>query len=182
MHAIFIHSLGGNSDETFFPWVRAELQKSGYQTSAPELPSPDDPTREGWVEAVMKVYDPHQETIFVGRSLGGSLIPSVLEREGVKAKAAFSICAPFTDLGWKSMMRFFSSPQPDFAKAKASVNHYQHWYSDNDPYPSITDAKLYQKRLGGELRIFPGYQHFWNTEFPELVEAIQKTVAMKKTP
>ena len=116
MHrVIFIHGTGGDSEEAFFPWAREELKKLGLQTSAPELPSTMEPDREGWIEAVLDVYNPKEETIFVGRSLGGSLIPYLLELEQVKAKAAISIAAPVNNLGWSNLVDFFSE-SPDFEK------------------------------------------------------------------
>jgi len=171
-HVIFIHGTGGNGDEAFFPWTRIQLEKLGYKTSAPDLPSTMEPDRDACIESILELYSAQEDTIFIGRSSGGSLIPHLLERDHVNALAAFSIAAPINDLGWDNLRSFFSV-EADFEKAKQSVKHYFHWYSDDDPYVSIEHGKKFQQILGGELRIFPGYHHFLNEEFPELVEAVQ---------
>lgn len=171
MHIIFLHGTGGTADETFFPWTRAELEMLGHHTSAPDLPSASEPDREGWIEAVLDVYDPDQETAFVGRSLGGTLIPFLLERDDIKAKAALLIAAPINHLGWDNIKPFFSG-EADFEKAKKSCDHFFHWYSDDDPHVPVEQGKQFQELLGGEFRLFEGYSHFYNEEFPELVETI----------
>jgi predicted alpha/beta hydrolase family esterase len=171
MHCIFIHSTGGNPEEAFLPWVRARLEEKGIKTSAPILPSSEWPDREGWKQAVLSVYDPQQETILVGRSLGGTLIPHVLEN--IQVKATFSLAAPINHLGWENLMDFFSKG-PDYMAARKHVEHYEHWYSDDDPYVDLEQGKEFQELLGGEFRVFKGYSHFYNTEFPELLQSIQK--------
>lgn len=175
MHCIFIHGTGGNPEEAFFPWCREELERLGLFSSAPELPSSMKPDRNAWIEAVLEVYDPKQETLFVGRSSGGTLIPYLLELDGVRARAAISIAAPYDDLGWENLKDFFSL-QPDFEKAKQSVQKYFHWYSDDDPYIPVEHGLKFQELLGGKFRLFKGYSHFFNKEFPELVEVIANEV------
>jgi predicted alpha/beta hydrolase family esterase len=147
------------------------LEEQGIRTSAPFLPSSEWPDREGWKQAVLNVYDPQKETILVGRSLGGTLIPYVLE--DIQVKAAISIAAPINHLGWENLMDFFSE-EPDYTTAREHVEHYEHWYSDDDPYVALEHGKAFQKLLGGELQVFKGYSHFYNTEFPELLQSIQK--------
>ena len=51
---------------------------------------------------------------------------------------------------------------------------YSHWYSDDDPFVPLTHGEDFQKYLGGEFRTFKGYSHFYNVEFPELVDSIKK--------
>jgi len=75
MHIIFLHGTGGTPDEAFFPWCRNELEKAGHRTSAPAFPSAAEPDREGWIAVVRDLYQADEETVFVGRSLGGTLIP-----------------------------------------------------------------------------------------------------------
>lgn len=175
MHCIFIHGTGGDAKETFFPWTRSELEKLGHKSSAPDLPSSSDPIRDDWIETILDLYDPKEDTVFIGRSLGGSLIPYLLERDDVKAKAAFSIAAPLNNLGWENLVNFFSK-EPDFEAAGKSAEYYYHWNSDDDPHVPLDHGEKFQKLLGGELRVFHGYSHFYNEEFPELVEAIKNIV------
>lgn len=171
MHCIFIHSTGGNPEETFFPWTRAQLEAKGIRTSAPALPSSEWPDREGWKQAVLELIMPEEQTVLIGRSLGGTLIPYVAEQ--VPLLGAISLAAPSNHLGWENLMDFFSE-EPDYVRARANVQHFFHWYSDDDPYVPVEQGKELQALLGGEFRLFPGYSHFYNTEFPELVATIEK--------
>lgn len=173
MHIIFIHGTGGDAHDPFFDWCRAELEKLGHSTSALHLPSTMEPDRLGWIAGVVDEYSYEDETVFVGRSLGGSLIPYLLERDDVQARAAFLIAAPITNLGWENLKHFFEVG-PDFEKAKASCEQFFHWYSDDDPHVPVAHAEAFEQQLGGELRLFKGYSHFYNEEFPELIESIEK--------
>lgn len=173
MHCIFLHGTGGTPDEAFFPWTRKELEKKGHKTSAPIFPSAEFPDREGWIEAVREIYDPEEKTVFIGRSLGGTLIPYLLEQEDFQAHISISIAAPLNHLGWDNLMDFFSEAM-DFEKAKASCEHFYHWYSDDDPYVPLDHGTKFQELLGGEYRVFEDYSHFYNLEFPEIVETLEK--------
>ena len=150
----------------------------GIKTSAPDLPSTLEPDREAWIDAVLKLYNPKDKTIFVGRSLGGSLIPYLLELDNVRAKAAISIAAPIDNLGWPNLVNFFSRPV-DFAKAKKAAGKYYHWYSDDDPYIPLEHGLKYQSQLGGKFKVFPGRSHFYDEEFPELLDLIKDIYGLK---
>lgn len=173
MHIIFLHSTGGDPQESFFPWAKAELEKLGHQVSCPAFPNSIEPNPLVAVPLVMDVYDPSQETVFIGRSSGGTLIPHVLMQESVKAELCISLAAPFENIGWDNLNKLFAH-QPDYEKARSSVDQYLHWYSDDDPYVPLDHADQFQEVLGGDIRVFKAYSHFYNEEFSELIEEIQK--------
>lgn len=173
MHILFIHGTGGDSHDPFFDWCRAELEALGHSTAAPNLPSTNEPDRLGWIAGVIDEISPDDELIFVGRSLGGSLIPYLLERDDIQARAAFSIAAPIDDLGWKNLEDFFDDA-PNYEKAASSCEQYFHWYSDDDPYVPLDHGERFKKLLGGEMKVFHQYSHFYNETFPELIEAVSK--------
>ncbi|MDF2378929.1 MAG: alpha/beta hydrolase [Candidatus Gracilibacteria bacterium] len=172
MHIIFIHGTGGDSHDPFFDWTRKELEKLGHTTAAPNLPSTMEPDRMGWISGVMNEYSNDNKTVFIGRSLGGSLIPYLLENDGVHAHAAISIAAPITHLGWDNLKSFFDT-SVDYKKAKASCEQFFHWYSDDDPHVPLEQGQELQTLLGGEYRVFKGYSHFYNQTFPEIIEVIE---------
>ncbi len=64
MHCIFIHSTGGNPQETFFPWARAQLEAKGIRTSAPSLPSSEWPDREGWKLDELRTEEGQLDEVF----------------------------------------------------------------------------------------------------------------------
>ncbi len=172
MHIIFIHGTGGNPDEAFFPWCRKELEKLGHRTSAPLSPCVMDPDPLSWCETLMDIYDPHEETVFVGRSSGGNILNFMLEKPEVTAKLAIALATPFDDLGWDNLKKLFIR-EPDYEAVKHSVEQYEHWYSDDDPHVPLDHVPHFHKLIGGNLREFKGYSHFYNEEFPELIKVIQ---------
>lgn len=172
MHILFLHSTGGNPDEAFFPWSRHELERLGHKVSIPDFPNSMEPNPEIAIPLVLEAFDPDEKTVLIGRSSGGTLIPHILQQEGIQVALAVSVAAPFDDLGWDNLQQLFKRT-PNFGEAKASCQQYYHWYSDDDPYVPLEHAKHFQELLGGEIRVFQGYSHFYNETFPELLELIK---------
>lgn len=173
MNVFFLHGTGGNPGEAFFPWCRKQLEEKGYTTFAPQSPCIIEPNPKEWIETLRQQYEPKEKTILVGRSSGGNIIHSFLQEPDISVDVAISIAAPFDDLGWPNLKKLFQEPY-NFESIKKSARSYHHWYSDDDPFVPLVHGDQFQKQIGGELRIFPEYSHFYNIEFPELIELIEK--------
>jgi len=77
---ILLHGYTGSPQKNFFPWLKAELEKRGYEVTAPSLPNTDDPIVKDQVEFVLKNIDFDENTILIGHSLGGVSALKILEK------------------------------------------------------------------------------------------------------
>jgi predicted alpha/beta hydrolase family esterase len=88
--AIIIHGTYGNPDENWFPWLKTELEKIGYQVYAPIFPTPENQNLEAWLKVIGDLHNNiGAKTIFIGHSVGASFILSILESLDLPVRAAF---------------------------------------------------------------------------------------------
>lgn len=78
--AIIVHGWTGSSTSDFFPWVKEELEKKGYEVIVPNMPDTDNPKIEKWVPYLAQVINEVQESdILIGHSMGCQTILRFLE-------------------------------------------------------------------------------------------------------
>ena len=78
-NAIIFHGTGNNPNSTWHPYIKAELEKLGYQVNVPQLPNAENPKIETWLNFALKECHFDQETVLIGHSAGVPLILSILE-------------------------------------------------------------------------------------------------------
>ncbi len=184
-NALILHGAGNNSEGNWFPWLKGELVKIGYQVFSPDLPHTDNPKLEEWLEAVKKTgFQFNEESVLIGHSCGGTLILSLLERlpKTVKIKRAILVAAPLD----KGVVKEYWLLKEDlcqdfynFEKIRNSCNEFILIYSQNDPYDcGERHGKVLEEELSGKLLIMKDQGHF-NLEvsqdykqFPKLLEII----------
>ena len=85
---ILIHGLGGHPQESWFPWLKQELEKHDHKVEVPQLPSSHKPQLKEWLITIEEM-NLSEEDILIGHSLG---VPTVLHLlEAHQAKAAFLV-------------------------------------------------------------------------------------------
>ena len=186
MNFILIHGIYGNPEETWFPWLRKELEKSGHEVIVPKFPTPIGQTLENWLK-IMKRYDDkiNQDTILIGHSLGAAFILNYLEQADKEVRAAVLVAGYHENIenGFKKLNEEFVGKK--FAWPRIAENCGQFFVigSDNDEYipEDVTrrlafklDAELHIIKNGGHLNRKSGYD-----KFPELLEIIQHLINSK---
>lgn len=184
-NAFIFHGTEGHPGENWFPWLKQELEKEGYEVFVPQFPSPPVVPAEidKWFDT-LKNYEQHinEDTIIIGHSLGGVFTLRVLEKLKHSVKAAFFVGTPIGVLpilnydrdnsfsgfsfGWKSIVN------------KAS--HFAVFQSDDDPYVSLENGKELAKNLNVELSFVPNAGHFNEkagyTKFDLLLEKLKPII------
>ena len=182
--AVIFHGTGGNSQLNWFPWLKAELEKNGYQVWVPDLPSAEEPDFDKYLPFIFKncPFRIDSETNLIGHSSGAMTILAVLQNlpKEKTVDTCYLIGAFKDDLGWDSLKKIFTKPF-DFDLIKTRAKKFIFIHSDNDPHCPLDGAKFLSEKLNGELLIQPGQFHFSvNTagekyrEFPFLLELILK--------
>lgn len=179
MSTIFIiHGVGGNPEENWFPWLKAELEKRGNRVIVPQFPTPEGQTLENWL-TTLKTYEAElsSETIFVGHSLGGCFVLNLLEL--YPAKAAFLVAPVFGKVEniFAPTMKSFYEYNFNWELLKNNCHHFEIFHSENDPYLKLEETEKLAKALDTPLTLIPGAGHFnakaGYTTFEQLLERIR---------
>lgn len=179
-----IHGSYGNSQENWFPWLKAELEKLRHTVIVPKFPTPENQSLESW----NKIFEKHlhlidENTIFVGHSLGPAFILSLLEKFSLakSIKACFFVSG-FIELldnpTFDNVNKTFVNQEFNWAQIKRNCKKFQVYHSDNDPYVPLSCGDKLAKLLGVKLIVIPNAGHFnakaGYTKFERLLEEIKK--------
>lgn len=186
-NALILHGAGNNSQGNWFPWLKIELEKIGYEVWAPDLPNSDEPVLIGWLDKIFsnKQWSFNNESVIVGHSAGATLILRILEKlpENKQINKAILV-AGVVELGTKpefsKYKRSLVEKPFDWEKIKKSAKNFYFINSDNDPYQCGADqGQIMQEHLGGELIVKHGQSHFNlekgadYKEFPLILEILE---------
>lgn len=83
-NAIILHGTGDTNQSYWFPYVKKELEKKGYEVWLPQLPNSNKPNLKDWLSFVLRNGKFNQDTVIVGHSAGAQLILSILEKRKIK--------------------------------------------------------------------------------------------------
>lgn len=184
-NALIVHGVYGSPNENWFPWLKDELEKLGWQVFAPQFPTPEGHNLENW----LKVFDGYKKyldknSIVVGHSMGVSFLLSVLEILDRPIKAAFFV-AGFADfLGVDEeidkLNTTFLDKHFNWEKIKQNCPEFYVFQSDNDPYIPMKKAKELAGNLGTRVTLVKGAGHFNKvagyTKFELLLDKIKEVV------
>ncbi|MDB5195610.1 MAG: putative Alpha/beta fold family hydrolase [Parcubacteria group bacterium] len=181
-NALILHGTGTKNTEFWFPYVKKELEKKGFDVWLPQLPHDEVPNLKEWVTFVLEHGKFTEETIIIGHSAGAQLILSLLEKVDVPVKQAILVS------GYARALRADAEAEknekePSWEKIKDRSKQWIFINSDNDPWGcDDKQGRIMLDHLGGTQIILHGEGHMGSTtydqpykEFPlilQLVEAI----------
>ncbi|MBU0671209.1 MAG: alpha/beta hydrolase [Patescibacteria group bacterium] len=183
MSNIFIiHGVGGDPQENWFPWLKAELEKEGNNVFIPHFPTQESGMLEAWWKVFNEYKDQIDEnTIFIGHSLGAPFILNVLEK--YPAKAAYLV-AGFVgpqDNQFYKYTKEIADRDFDWNKINDNCSNFYIFQSDNDPYIPMEKAEELKEKLDTEYILIKNAGHFnekaGHKEFPELCTHIKSQKA-----
>jgi predicted alpha/beta hydrolase family esterase len=152
--AFIIHGYQGYPEEAWLPWLKSELEKTGYDASLPRMPNPDAPVISDWIGFISGlVGEPDTGTVLVGHSIGGQAVIRYLEILGASGKAVgITVLVATIFPSWpapgdpagkiddKVLTPWFTTGV-DPAKVRKAAGRCTVILSDDDPYMPLAEAK-----------------------------------------
>lgn len=182
-NAFIFHGTEGYPEENWFPWLKKELEKKGYQVFVPQFSTPPIVPAKiaDWFD-VLKNYEQHisEETILIGHSLGGIFTLRVLEKLKQPVKAVLLVGTPIGIRPIQNIDRdnSFSGFTFDWESIKKKAHQFVVFHSDTDPYVGLANGQKLAKNLGVKLNFVPNAGHFnakaGYLKFEKLLEEINK--------
>ncbi|PWU24079.1 hypothetical protein C5B42_00695 [Candidatus Cerribacteria bacterium 'Amazon FNV 2010 28 9'] len=163
----------------WFPWLKTQLKKMGYEVWLPELPEAWHPDLNRYWQ-FLKDFDFNSKTVVIGHSSGGAMVFGLLHRLPVEKKInlAISVAGFYKDEGW-DCEGLFSEPY-DWEKIKKQAKKLYVIWSPTDTYISKEQTDYLANKLKIAPTIMENKGHF-NLEggeqykqFPELLDIIVK--------
>ena len=170
--AFIIHGAYGNPDENWFPWLKEELKKLGFEVISPTFPTPEDQSLENWNKVFEEYIDQLDEnTIMIGHSLGCPFILNVLQNAYTKIEAVYLVSGFHTllDHPIDKINKTFVENDFDWEKIRSNCEKIIMFNGDNDKYirreisdelAKKLDAKYEVVKDGGHLNATAGYTKF----------------------
>ncbi len=96
---VFLHAYGDNSQGSFWPWLKLEVEKRGGKVYVPDLPNTDEPNIQEQMNFVLDNYKFDENTVVVTHSLGGVVAMKMIPELKVKIDKLVMMATPLhTDL------------------------------------------------------------------------------------
>ena len=179
---IIIHGWGGTTTESWFPWLKKELENKKFKVDIPAMPNPDSPKIKEWVDKLNKIIKLNEETYLIGHSIGCQAILRFLDVLKTEQKIkAIILVAPWLTLknleeGEEEIAKEWVETPLNFEKIKKHSEKFVLIYSSTDPYPGSEDLTILRKKLDA-LSINLGDRGHINGEYgvfelPELLDII----------
>ncbi len=181
-----IHGWEGYPEEGWFPWLKKELEKKGFEVHVPAMPHPSTPTIEDWVQHLATtVGEVDENAFFIGHSIGCQTILRYLQTLPSNKKIGGVVCVA----GWFSLTGLGKGEEQElaqpwletpinFEKIKSISPRFIAIFSDNDKWVSLENKKVFEEKLDAETSIEHNKGHLGGydgiTELLSALEAIIK--------
>ena len=163
---IIVHGWEGSPDHGWYPWLKAEMEKRGWEVVAPALPNTNNPKAHEWLACLVQVAGKVDENTFmVGHSLGCVTIVCFLENlPDTQSIGGAVLVAGFDNpLNIKELENFYEVPI-NWEKAKRKCKKFVSIHSVDDPYVPVENSVRLQGKLGAKKIVVEGFKHFSGDE------------------
>lgn len=173
--ALVLHCWFGKPTDNWYPWLKEELTKKGYQVEIPAIPTMDTnaPDLAKQLEFIKNGKFVEAETLVIGHSLGALLALRLAEKYKLGQVILVSGW-DFDDLTAEHKS-FWDNPY-NHQLIKNNVGKITVIHSDNDPYVTAFQAEEMAKRLGAKFILKKGAGHMTSkdgvTTLPEALQEI----------
>lgn len=181
-NVIFIHGNnggqenGGAKHDYWFPSAAREFERMGLRVVLKSFPDPKIARMSIWLPFLENECGANEHSILIGHSSGA--IAAMRYAETHQILGSVLVGAYYTDTGdeIERMSGYFDAPWDWLA-----IREHQQWIiqfaSVDDPFFSIEEPRLVSRELQTEYHEYKTRGHFFDAEFPELVEEVRKKLS-----
>ena len=180
--AVILHAMEQNSKGHWYPWLKKELESTGYEVWVPDLPNANHPNTEEMTEFLVASGWDFKDNLVIGHSSGAVevlyLLQAIPLAEKIKtAVAVSSFDRPVTGMETQHDKMFVGDLAFENIKTKSEKILFLH--GSDDPWCPVEQAQYLAKQTSGELVLVEGGGHFSTsldpkyTEFPELIKILE---------
>lgn len=191
-HAIIIHGWDGSPEDCWFPYLKQELEKRGFDVDVPAMPSPNHPKMQEWVSKLhetIKVSD--ENTFLIGHSIGCQTILRYLDA----LKGEEKIGGVVLVAGWVTLYTSAISTREEkqiakpwieapfnWQNVKKRANYFTAIFSDNDKCVPLEHNKItFEINLNAKTIIEHEKGHFSGEDnIKELPSALNAVLEMSR--
>lgn len=165
-NAILIHGTGGTPDNHWFPWLKGELEKNGYEVAAPIMPDNDIPDLKKYIPFLLETMKFNEETVIVAHSSGCPAVLALLEELGVGVDKVILAAGFYVQREWQEGPSLVLKEEYNWKKIKENAKEIYLVNSDNDPWGCHdVQARPVALALGATLVVAVGEGHMGSEKF-----------------
>lgn len=181
--AVFLHGTDGHPSDHWWPWLKTEFEKSGYQVWAPTLPDNHTPNDDVYYEFLTSQNWDFTDNVIVGHSSGATTVLNLLSRKDFPVINTAVLAGVFLSQSLTSKNEAFKEENQfvnlfpvngfnwSYIKNKAEKFYFIH--GDDDPYCSYDEALEACTKVNGKMITIPHGGHlssrFGVTKLPGLI-------------
>lgn len=184
--AAIFHGTDGSPEKYWLPWIKRELEQSGYQVYAPLLPENSTPNKDTYETFIRASKWDFTDNVLIGHSSGATTILNLLSAEWFPhVKAAVLVGTFLNEKLTKSASWYVPGqfdhlflPQYDPLIIKQKADKFYFVHGSNDPYCDISDAQKLSDEVNGTFITIPNGHHlggaFDGTDLPKLKNVLSQ--------
>lgn len=167
---VLLHGIGGSPNINWYPYIRSEALKIGYEVYIPQLPDTDRPNLKKIRDLLLQNHHFDHDTVIIGHSSGAVLALGFLQSVNFDFKIKRTVLVSgfidtnLTDELFKYIkLADYDYLFPDiwnFKKIKNTCTDFIIIHSQSDPFVQMRHAISLKDYLDGNLVVFPHSKHF----------------------
>lgn len=177
---IILHGAYSAPTENWFPWLAHQLEKKGYVTYRPSLPTPQGQSLEAWKKIFFEQFpNIDSNTILVGHSAAPAFILNILQSINTPIKGIILVSPFVRPLGlveFDSVNKTFFKGPFDWDLIRKNAGQIEIFGGDNDPYVPVVAMQEVADHLNSQLKLIKDGKHLNASagykRFPEVLKAI----------
>lgn len=184
--AVLLHGTDGEPGESWFGWLHDWLGVHNYEVLEPHLPNSHTPSRQEYRCFLMNQDWDFTDNLLVGHSSGATTVLNLLQSDDIPAVETVILVSVFLNerltIGTDQYEPGqFDNLWPeagfDVEKIRRGATRILFIHSDNDPYCSYSDAKMFAERLGAEFVTVHNGHHLGSEsglkELPQIIDYLE---------
>ncbi len=182
---VLLHGRRGSPDRNFFPWLKIQLEKQGYEVLVPTLPNTESPDDKEQADYVIENCKLDEQTAILGHSFGGVIALRILER-GIRLGRVILVATPssgnFLNNRDIPMVAAAVKKGFNFELIKNNCRSFVVLNDEEDDVVPVSDGEFLALKIGVRFIKETGKEsHFCAKEEPALLDVLSQTIKVFTT-